>query len=107
MPVITSMKVVQVILGLLLVAWPAPTCWPTYVEEAVVNSDLVLTAKVTHLGSRRGHGVNRFYDLVRLQIKRIMKGEEVYRDHVTNTRLNHEAHHEVTMLEDPFDLPDL
>ncbi|KAK3875911.1 hypothetical protein Pcinc_019255 [Petrolisthes cinctipes] len=72
----------MIIFGLLLLAWPALSCWPAYVQEAVDHSDLVLTAKVLHLGSRRGHGINRMYDLVRLEVKSFMKGEDVFRNHL-------------------------
>ncbi|KAK4302994.1 hypothetical protein Pmani_024950 [Petrolisthes manimaculis] len=86
----------MIIFGLLLLAWPALSCWPAYVQQAVDQSDLVLTAKVLHLGSRRGHGINRVYDLVRLEVKSFMKGEDVFRNHHLRDRSHHlrnSSHH--------------
>lgn len=93
------MSVWQVTLGLLLLAWPVLSCWPAYVQEAVEQSDVVLTAKVLHLGKRRGRGMNRVYNLVRLEVKSLMKGEDVFSDQVRNTLIGN--HHEATFLEHP------
>ncbi|XP_066971040.1 uncharacterized protein [Macrobrachium rosenbergii] len=92
-----------VLLGLLLISGTHTlACWPDYIEKAGRDAQLVLTAKITEVGSTRGHGRNRTYKLVMVQIKDILKGEEVYLDHLKDLLSAEEA----TLLEDPFDLSD-
>lgn len=98
--------VAGVTLVLLLMAWPAQACWPGYVEQAAAEADMVLTAKVTHIGSHRGHGRNRVYKLVRIMMKEFLKGEDVYEDYLDTLDMDvgsEEEEEEVTILEDPLD----
>ncbi|XP_068211851.1 uncharacterized protein [Palaemon carinicauda] len=92
-----------VLLALLLISGtPSLACWPDYIEKAGRDAQLVLTAKITQVGSTRGHGKNRTYKLVMVQIKDILKGEEVYLEHLKELLSDEEA----TLLEDPLDLSD-
>ena len=67
---------------LLVVVWPVFACWPDYVDQAVQDADVVVVAKVVHLGPHHGHGLNKFYDLVKVQVKTFLKGEEDCRRHL-------------------------
>ncbi|XP_071551739.1 uncharacterized protein [Panulirus ornatus] len=92
------------ILLLLLVAWPVQSCWPGFVKQAASEADMVLTAKVTHLGSQRGQGRNRVYNVVRIMVKEFLKGEEVYQQHMkTSHTYGGSEEEEVTILENPLD----
>ncbi|XP_042222370.1 uncharacterized protein LOC121866737 [Homarus americanus] len=94
--------VASVTLAVLLVAWTAGACWPGYVEQAAEQADLVLTAKVTYLGSRSGNNRNKVYDLVRIQAKEFLKGDVLYQDYL-RTLTEGLPEEEATMLEDPLD----
>ncbi|XP_063870501.1 uncharacterized protein LOC135105827 isoform X2 [Scylla paramamosain] len=67
---------------LLVVAWPVLACWPDYVDQAAQDADVVVVAKVVYLGSHHGHGFNKFYNLVKVQVKTFLKGEEACRRHL-------------------------
>lgn len=72
----------SLLLLVLLMTRPVLACWPDYVEQGAEQADVVVMAKVIHLGSSRGHGLNSFYNLVRIQVKTFLKGEEACRKHV-------------------------
>ncbi|MPC81344.1 hypothetical protein E2C01_075954 [Portunus trituberculatus] len=86
---------------LLVVGWPVLACWPDYVDQAVQDADVVVVAKVVHLGSHHGHGLNKFYNLVTVQVKTFLKGEEDCRRHLRHLPVNErpEWEEEATVVE--------
>ncbi|XP_053635120.1 uncharacterized protein [Cherax quadricarinatus] len=96
----------KVALALLLMACPTLACWPGYVDQAVEHADMVLTAKVTHIGPERGHSRNKVYSVVKIQVKEFLKGENLYKKYLKASRMaegSQEEEEELTILEDPFD----
>lgn len=94
----------SLLLMVLLMTRPILACWPNYVEQGAEQADVVVVGKVIHLGSSRGHGLNSFYNLVRIQVKTFLKGEEACRKHVQRLsvlRDMHEWEMEATFVEAP------
>ncbi|XP_050707769.1 uncharacterized protein LOC126992988 isoform X2 [Eriocheir sinensis] len=79
------------LLLVLVMTRPVLACWPDYVEQGAEQADVVVMAKVIHVGSTRGHGLNSFYNLVRIQVKTFLKGEETCRKHVQRPEWEEEA----------------
>ena len=84
MVVLCRVPVTLLLLLFLLVAAARPVlaCWPDYVKQAAQQTDVVVMDKVVHLGSSRGHGFKKFYNLVKVQVKTFLKGEDAYRKHL-------------------------